>query len=235
MFFGRRSTQAEYLDTPGRGAAEIAADYRELGRINRLFHFSHPFQWVLQRRLGPHRCRQLNLLDAGAGDGMLGRDLAKWAGQRDWRWQFTNLDLNPAALDLSPHPLNVAGSVLKLPFADGSFDAVLCSQMTHHLANDEEVAQHFREAWRVTRDILIISDLHRNAALYGLVWLSTLLCGCSRLLRADGLTSVRRGFRLPEWRALAARAGIPGARVSLYFGTRVLLEARKAGPEASEP
>ena len=63
MFFGRRSTQAEYLDTPGRSPAEIAADYRELGRVNRLFKFSHPFQWVLTRRLGRSRCRELKLLD----------------------------------------------------------------------------------------------------------------------------------------------------------------------------
>jgi len=230
MFFGRRSTQAEYLDTPGRSPAEIAADYRELGRVNRLFKFSHPFQWVLTRRLGRSRCPQLKLLEAGAGDGMLGRDLTNWGGQRGRRWQVTNLDLNPAALRLSAHSPGVAGSVLELPFADGSFDGVLCSQMTHHLATDHEVAQHFREAWRVTRDILIICDLHRNAALYALVWAGTLLCGCSTLLRADGLISVRRGFRLPEWRALAARAGIPAVRVSLYFGTRVLLEARKARP-----
>ena len=85
MFFGRRSTQAEYLDTPGRSPAEIAADYRELGRVNRLFKFSQPFQWVLTRRLGPSRCRELTLLDVGAGDGLLGRDLAGWAGQRGWR------------------------------------------------------------------------------------------------------------------------------------------------------
>jgi hypothetical protein len=230
MFFGRRSTQAEYLDTPGRSSAGIAADYRQLGRVNRLFKFSHPFRWVLTRRLEPSRCRELKLLDAGAGDGMLGRDLADWAGQRGWRWHVTNLDLNPAALALNAHQLRVAGSVLELPFADGSFDGVLCSQMTHHLATDDEVAQHFREAWRVTRDILIICDLHRNALLYGLVWAGTLLCGCSARLRADGLISVRRGFRLPEWRAWAARAGIPAARVSLYFGTRVLLQARKPRP-----
>jgi 2-polyprenyl-3-methyl-5-hydroxy-6-metoxy-1,4-benzoquinol methylase len=230
MFFGRRSTQAEYLDTPGRSPAEIAADYRELGRVNRLFKFSHPFQWVLTRRLGPRGCRDLKLLDAGAGDGMLGRDLADWAGKRGWVWHVTNLDLHPAALNQGAHHLKVAGSVLELPFADGSFDGVLCSQMTHHLGTDAEVAQHFREAWRVTRDILIICDLHRNAALYGLVWAGTLLCRCSPLLRADGLISVRRGFRLPEWRVLAARAGIPGARISLYFGTRILLQARKAPP-----
>lgn len=230
MFLSRRSTQAEYLDTPGRAAQEIAADYRELGRVNWLFRFSHPFEWFITRSLGAERCRRLDFLDLGAGDGLLGECLSRWAARRGWTWRFTNLDLNPQALQLRPGPRNIAGSVLQLPFADGSFDVVIASQMTHHLDHDAEVVTHFREAWRVTRDALLLCDTHRNAGLYGLVWVGTLLCGCSKLLRQDGFISVRRSFRVPEWQALAALAEIPRAKVSLYLGTRLVLQARKAAP-----
>jgi hypothetical protein len=230
MFLSRRSTQAEYLDAPGRSLAEVAADYSQLGRLNRLFKFSHPFERALSRELGRERCRKLELLDLGAGDGLLGRQLTRWAERRGWTWRVTDLDLNPAALGLSNHNHKVAGSALEMPFADESFDAVISSQMTHHLVTDAEIVQHFREAWRVTRNALILCDLHRNAALYGLVWAGTLLCGCSRSLRSDGLISVERGFRVHEWRALAARAGIRNACVSLYLGTRILLQARKVRP-----
>jgi 2-polyprenyl-3-methyl-5-hydroxy-6-metoxy-1,4-benzoquinol methylase len=230
MFLSCRSGQAEYLDAPHRSRLEVASSYRQLGRVNWLFRFAHPFEYFLPHRLGRERCRELELLDLGAGDGALGRHLARWAQRRGWRWRVTDLDVNLLALTLSNHGGKIAGSVLSLPFCDGSFDAVIASQMTHHLANDQQIVEHFREAWRVTRDVLILSDLHRNAALYALVWFGTIVSGCSREMRTDGLVSVKRGFRRHEWRAFAARAGIPSARVSLYLGARILLDARKARP-----
>jgi SAM-dependent methyltransferase len=228
MFLSRRATQAEYSDAPGRSAGQIAVDYRQLARVNRLFLVTDPFQRLLVRWLGRDRCRSLSILDLGAGDGSVGRAITRWAAQQGWEWRVTNLDANPLALQLNPGGHNVIGSVLALPFADDSFDAVIASQMTHHLANDEEVMQHFREAWRVTRDALFLTDLHRNPVLLGLVWLITRCAGLSPEMRADGAMSVRRGWRIKEWQALANAAGIPRARVWLYYGSRIMLQARKS-------
>ncbi len=226
MFLSARSTQAESFDSPGRPAAEIEAGYRQLARANRLFFFSHPFVFTLPRLLGVARCRALTLLDVGAGDGLLGRRLEAWAQRRGWRWEVTNLELNPHALALNPSGRNVTGSALALPFPDAHFDVVIASQMTHHLS-DAEVVTHFREAWRVARQAVLLSDLHRNPFLYALVWMGSWLVGFNRAMREDGVISVRRGFRLDEWRRHAAAAGIPDARVWLYAGTRIMLAARK--------
>jgi len=227
MFLSRRATQAEYSDAPGRSPAQVARDYRQLARVNRLCFVTDPFQRVLVRWLGRDRCRNLSILDLGAGDGSIGRTMTRWAAQQGWNWRVTNLDVNPMALRLNPGGDNVVGSVLALPFAPESFDAVIASQMTHHLTRDEDVILHFREAWRVTRDALLLNDLHRNPILLGLVWL---IVRCARLspeMRADGMISVRRGWRLSEWQTLAERAGISGARVWLYCGARIILQARK--------
>ncbi len=226
MFLRERSTQAESLDSHERPPADIAASYRQLARANRLFFFSHPFVVHLPRLLGREHCRSLTLLDVGAGDGLLGRRLEAWAQRRGWRWEVTNLDANPHALALNPGGRNVPGSALALPFPDAHFDVVIASQMTHHLA-DAEVAAHFREAWRVARRAVLLSDVHRNAFLYALVWFWLRVPGFSREMRQDGVISVRRGFRLGEWRRLAEQSGIPGAHVWLYAGTRIMLAARK--------
>src|SRR6266853_248860 len=122
---------------------------------------------------------------------------------------------------------SVTGSLLELPFPDNHFDVVIASQVTHHLGDEAEVVQHFREAWRVTREGLLLNDLHRNPALYGLVWLSVRMAGLSAAMRNDALVSVRCGWWIKEWRELAAQAGIPDARVWLYFGSRIILQARK--------
>jgi 2-polyprenyl-3-methyl-5-hydroxy-6-metoxy-1,4-benzoquinol methylase len=230
MFLDCRSRQAEYFDEPQRSAAQVADSFRQLARVNRLFRFSQPFELAVPALLGTERCRELSLLDLGAGDGSLGRALIAWAANQGWQWKVTNFDLNPFALALNPQGENVVGSVLKLPFENLAFDVVIASQMTHHLIRDDEVVQHFREAWRVSRQALILSDLHRNAMLYGMVWASTLALGLSRELREDGLLSVKRGFRVGEWQGFAGQAGIAQPKVWVYGGSRIMLQARKQSP-----
>lgn len=226
MFFVRRSTQAEYFDLPGRAESETLAEFRDLDRLNRFFLFAKPFEDLLPRLLGEERCARLEILDVGAGTGLLGRMLATRAEKRGWEWRFTNLDANPLAQEICQAQRVVIGSALALPFPDGSFDVVLASQMTHHLS-DEQVVTHLREAWRVTRSAVMISDLHRNAGFFSMLWFATLFMGVSRPVRVDSLISVKRGFHLAELRELAGRAGIAEPKVSLYYGTRILLEAMK--------
>ena len=226
MFLSARSTQAEYLDTPALSSAEVERSFRELQRINRLFLHADPFRRLIVPWLGAERSKALSILDLGAGDGSLGRTLELWAARQGCIWTVTCLDLNPKALRLNAGGRNVSGSVLALPFPDDCFDLVMASQMTHHLS-DADAGQHFREAWRVTRDALFLNDLHRNAILLGVVWAAVHLTRLSPTMRSDGLLSVRRGWRIGEWRDLAREAGIPNADVSLYFGSRIFLRARK--------
>ena len=226
MFLSARSTQAEYLDSQALGAEEVKKSFRELERINRLFLHTDPFQRLIVPWLGAERSQALTILDLGAGDGSLGRALELWSARQGFTWKVTSLDLNPHALRLNARRRNVRASVLALPFPDDCFDLVMASQMTHHLS-DGDVAQHFREAWRVTRDALFVNDLHRNGALLAMVWVAGYLTRLSPSMRSDGLLSVRRGWRLAEWRELARKAGIPKADVSLYFGSRIFLRARK--------
>jgi len=229
MFFRERSAQAEYFDQPSLSEAERAEAFRELDGINRLFKFSHPFVSRLPTWLGDKRCEKLEILDVGAGTGLLGKRLSSWARRRGWDWGFTDLDAHPVQLNPGDTAKTVTGSALELPFADGSFDLVVASQMTHHLT-DEQVVRHWREAWRVTRDAMFICDLHRNAGLYAMLWLSLRLMRVSRTLREDALISVKRGFLRCEWLEMSARAEIPDAKVGLYYGTRIVLQARKITP-----
>ena len=43
----------------------------------------------------------------------------------------------PGGVKIGGQPDSVVGSALQLPFADGSFDLVVASQMTHHLTNEK--------------------------------------------------------------------------------------------------
>lgn len=227
MFFRHRAAQAEYFDALDRPRAEMVEAYAALASVNRLFWFAEPFQRLMPKYFGRGHCASLSILDLGAGDGLLGNLLADWAKEkRGWNWSLTNLDFNPSALSLNERGRNVAGSVLALPFRDQSFDLVIASQMTHHLS-DEEVVQHLREAWRVTRQGIFFSDLHRGPVLYGLLWLMFCVRRFPKHFRADGLLSVKRGFRIGELKSMTHQAGITDARVWLHAGTRVILQAKR--------
>src|SRR5271156_1115484 len=79
MFLSHRSTQTEYFDLPERTEVEIAASFRDLNRVNVLFRFSHPFEAALPQWLGRMNCERLEILDVGAGTGLLGKTLTEWA------------------------------------------------------------------------------------------------------------------------------------------------------------
>jgi len=231
MLFPQRATEPEHFDDPARTPAEIADAYRQLSRVNRLFRLDDPYTRILSQWLGSAHCARLSILDVGAGDGWLGGQMEQWARQFGWRWQVTNLDLNTVPLQLNPQTHRVGGSVLRLPFHDQSFDLVIASQMTHHLNTDEEVVQHFREAWRVGALGVFISDMKRSGFLYLVLWGMLRVLGLSPEMRSDGLLSVKRGWRAEELTTLAARAGLSGASVQSYYGTRLIVAAKK--PSAS--
>jgi len=229
MFLARRSAQAEYFDAPERTASELHAHYVWLNRINRATRFDRPFRVWIPQLLPPGACESLEILDVGAGDGELGRTLTTWAASRNWKWKFTDLDLSTHACALNPNPRATPGSATALPFADGSFDVVIATTMTHHLPTDEAVIAHFREAARVSRRLVLLCDMRRSALFLGMLGAFLWVHRVPREFLDDGLLSVRRGWRPEEWRALADRAGLGQARVWSEHGTRVLLSLQKGG------
>ncbi len=51
----------------------------------------------------------------------------------------------------------VCGDLAHAPFADGSFDAVVCCRLLHHLEDGEALERTLRELVRVTRDLVVAS------------------------------------------------------------------------------
>src|SRR5262249_13040917 len=154
--------------------------------------------------------------------GSLGKVLSQWAKERSWDWRVTNLDSSQSSLRFNSRGVNVAASALALPFRDRSFDAVIASQMAHHLS-DSEAEQLLRETCRVARRALLLVDLHRNVLLYITLWSLCRLRRHPPAFCSDAVLSVRRGWRRKELQTLAARAGLGSAHVGVEFGARIIV------------
>jgi SAM-dependent methyltransferase len=196
--------------------------------MNKLTHFDRPFRIWIPQILGINACKKLSILDLGAGDGMLGRTLSDFASRQGWDWSFTNVDLNLPPLGglASTSAEWVKASVVKLPFADNSFDLAIATTMTHHLESDTEVIDHFREAGRVSRQAILIGDMVRSPLFMAILWAALLTIRAPRKFRHDGVQSVKRGWKKPEWERLATLAGLNGSRVWVENGVRIFLEYR---------
>ena len=88
----------------------------------------------LERRLARPGARYARVLDAGCGGGLALAELrARFAPER-----LAGIDSDPAlvarAHSADPQADVREADVAKLPFADGTFDLVLCHQLLHHLS-----------------------------------------------------------------------------------------------------
>jgi len=86
------------------------------------------------------------------------------------------------------------GDAFRLPFADESFDYVMCSLFTHHF-RDDNVVKLLREFARVARRKIFVIDLHRHALAYFLYTTLGRIILHNRLTREDGALSILRSFR----------------------------------------
>jgi hypothetical protein len=121
-----------------------------------------------------------------------------------------------------PTALGCAGH---LPVREGAVDIVLLSQVAHHLAADA-VVDLFRAASQVARIGVVVADLKRSELAVAGFRIGSAILGFDPVTRADGITSVRRGYHAGELAMLAGRAGQsahvaqrPGFRVVAYWST----------------
>jgi len=208
-----RSNETELMDDLSRPDSEFVEAYSELTAVNK-----HLGGIRAVERFLPVDAN--SVLDVASGGCDIGEALSKFRNCR-----VVSLDMNSRGLKRAERTVPVVGDALQLPFADGAFDAVICSLTFHHLANADCVSV-LREMWRVTRRIVIVNDLHRNRVAHASIRILSALFSRSTMFRNDSAASVRRAFRPAELGAIAEKAGVP-ARVHRSFPYRLVLVAMK--------
>jgi 2-polyprenyl-3-methyl-5-hydroxy-6-metoxy-1,4-benzoquinol methylase len=216
----------ELMDDPALDAGTYHAVLADLASVNRATMAYRPTLSFLARGLGQRT--RFRLLDVGFGDGDMLRQIARWAQGRGIQADLTGVDLNPrskGAAEASASPGDpiafLSGDYASL--AGREFDFVISSLVTHHMS-DTELSAFLRFMEAEAQAGWFVNDLHRHAAAY-LGWpVLARAMGWHPVVRADGRTSIARGFRPGEWEALLAHEGIREARVRRWFPFRLCVE-----------
>ncbi len=220
-----RSKEPELLESGSLTREEIAANLRDLARLNRLPGGSGASIAAVMRLL-PGATG--TVLDVGTGAADIPRALVR----RHPSVVVTAADHDPAIAALAerwsrpmPGVRVVAADALALPMAAGAFDVAHASLLVHHL-DPTEVVMLLRELHRVSRRGVVVNDLRRGWMPYVATLASTYAFARSPVTRHDGPLSLRRSYTLDELDDLAADAGLRPAYRSLTLMPRVVTTYR---------
>lgn len=231
----------EFLDDPSLPAELRQRSVREIARSNILFGGTRAALGALDEIFRRVRARHgerpesagrrescpLTLLDVGTGAGDIPAAARRRASRRGVELTTIGLDgsdtLAAASRSYTTHAL--CGDALALPFADGSVDIVLASQLLHHFEG-RDAARVLAEMHRVARLAVVVSDLRRSWLAATGFWIASFPLRYHRVTREDGVTSIFRGFTAGELRDLVRDTVGARADVRRRLGWRVVASWR---------
>jgi SAM-dependent methyltransferase len=221
----RRAEARELLDGDALEPRDLRENLREMAMLNRLPGGTATSIAAI-RHLAPGDAP--TIIDVGTG----GADLPRRIRRELPRATVLGVDVHDAVLEVARSWTRTDaalelqwGDARALPLPDASVDVAHASLVLHHLA-PRDATQVLREMRRVARGGVVINDLRRGTAAYGLTALLVLGLARNPVTRHDGLLSARRAYTLPELDAMAADAGLRPVWRSPAFLPRVVTAYR---------
>ena len=224
-------TGTELLDDPEADSHLVEESLGNIARANRWLGGLAAVRHGLARLLAG-RSGTVTLVDVGTGAGDIPRMAQAWGQTRGIQVTPFGLERHPVAARMA-HAGGLQTSIGcggALPLRVSGVVLVVLSQVAHHLDATSCIAV-FRECNRVARIGVVVADLRRSVAAQAGFWFASRALGFDRVTRADGVTSLRRGFTPETLQGLLREAGVD-ARVERRPGSRLVATWNKGpGPQ----
>lgn len=224
--FRERARSSEFLDRPDADPRLVEQSYQFMKTVNRIGGGTRVVRRFLEHELSKSGSgAAATVLDIGAGDCDIPLAVTRWASKRGHEIQFTCLDHDAKAVELSQRRIAhchchtvqaVQADIFTYQPAD-KFDYAMGSMTFHHFA-DEEIDRLIEHLRGFVRKAVLINDLHRCLANYLACYV--LAPRVAPEIRHDGLLSIRRGFKPRELAHLLAQHD-PAATVRRRWFCRV--------------
>jgi ubiquinone/menaquinone biosynthesis C-methylase UbiE len=209
----KRVVVPELLDSDAGTPREVEDSLEDLRMVNRRFGGAHVMADLLHRIAVRRELASVSWLDVAGASGDVAMLAQKSLTRKGVRLEPVLLDR--AATHLNGHYPSVCSDALALPFRDSSFDVIGCSLFVHHL-EPQEIATFAREALRVARYAVVISDLIRHPLHLALAYAGWALYR-SRLTRHDAPASVRRAYTLTEIKEILQPVGAASIEIRHFY------------------
>lgn len=209
MDLSRRSSKEEFMDDPNLDKESFKNAYADINRCNKWLGGNNITINAVQELVQKHPKKSYTIYDMGCGDGQMLRKLSQVLEKQNVEFELVGYDLRDDVLELAREAsaINAKISFEKADIlaisAVNSCDIVLCTLTMHHFP-EEKVHSLVQKLGNLARLGVVINDLHRNRMAYHLFKLFSLFFIRTKIAKADGLISIRKGFRKAELHKLAS-------------------------------
>ncbi|VBB19063.1 hypothetical protein YASMINEVIRUS_1595 [Yasminevirus sp. GU-2018] len=211
-----RSYRREIMDRPIEYTSlydvnDLKTVYMCFDRLYRFLFFTSAY--VEQIR----SYRPDSLLEIGTGSGYVANMLANKLPNTN----VVSVDRNILSIDHCRSTIKQKKNLVFMHDSDNSncnsnnpqVDVVTCSNVCHHMTDDEFV-EFIGDSYKRAKKAVVIVDLEKSAVAKWLWYIPGFIM-CSKLTRDDGFTSIEKAFTRDQIKFLVQKAGVPSERISI--------------------
>jgi len=235
---------SELIDDANQPYADLRASMRDVRRVNRFLGGTSAAarqtgRWLRAERAVSQTGRTITFLDVATGTCDIPEAVLYQARRAGVNVRIAGLDYSAPILRCARERVAdktdlrlLRADAFRLPFADASFDYVLCSLAFHHFS-PEQCVTALHEMERVARRGWLVNDLRRAWSAWALIRIVMALAGANRLTHHDAPASVLRAYTPAEMLEMARQIGLkPGRDCRLrrsHFYRITLIRDKNAG------
>ena len=179
------------------------------------------------------KSEHITIVDVGCGNGDMLRTLSDYGNANNLNLNLVGIDANnftvTVAQELSLNYSNISyrcEDIFDEAFAKLRYDIVLCTLTLHHF-KDKEIIKLLTVFNANATVGIVINDLHRSALSYRLFQIVCVVFRLNAMSRADGLTSILRGFKKHELKQFSKKLNLKNYSIHWKWAFRYQWIIRK--------
>ena len=169
--------------------------------------------------------QEVTIVDLGCGNGDMLRVIADVARKKRQKVKLIGIDANKFTINYArqqsvnyPEISYLHDTIPSSVFSELTYDIVLSTLFFHHFT-DEEILALLGEITTKAQIGVVVNDLHRNQWAIFLFRLLTIFIP-NPMVRADGVTSIMRGFKKSELQSLSSQLELQNTEINWRWAFR---------------